>query len=330
MERMNPAERARPRLKRLVSLAALALAGFALWRIAGDADRRARDIATARAECARNAEILRAYDRHEGSARVSLISPDWKTDLLGRLKDKDPWGNDYKIDPWHALVYSKGPDGLDRTAKEPGGGSPLVLGAPENADNIAVDYLGPLEIMKATVEVNPGGDADPAEAYDALHLFFSRRVTLAGARLDLVADAAEEDAAREGRDAARAKGRCLRFRRAEDGAVTDPRTLFRRFGSDGSALPAPSIPLVYGSLEDPASLWRGEGEPGRIYHSEDLREIVLVLPRGTSGSVIPGSSRIDLTGGLGDLPGANPFFKQTDGITGGVMSARPRSIEVHD
>ena len=85
------------------------------------------------------------------------------------------------------------------------------------------------------------------------------------------------------------------------------------------------------NVEAPAShqidCQAGPDDAGAVYETEENMEVVIVMPSGTSGSIIPGSHYVNLTG---NRKARNPYFMEFDGVTGAEMSGTPIQIQVYD
>ena len=75
--------------------------------------------------------------------------------------------------------------------------------------------------------------------------------------------------------------------------------------------------------EIPKELADGIDRRGRIYDTKDHREIIIVLPSGTSKSIIPGKHHINLIGN-------NPIVKEFNGVTSGEKSEYITKIRIYD
>jgi len=108
--------------------------------------------------------IVEAIHKFNNLEKIKLSS-------IGQLKGKylanldtlkDPWGKPYAIDMTQGIVLSMGPDGKHSQKQN------FTWN-----DDIATQFIGPLVLIDARLNINPENLAAP-EAYDLLHLIFNR------------------------------------------------------------------------------------------------------------------------------------------------------------
>ena len=290
----------------------------------------------AKQDCDTIAQSIQKYNSLEGTQIEELM--DLKGKYLTNIDTlRDPWGNAYQIDTYGGFVYSKGADGQDNKNDS---------ADKKNNDNIKVSYIGALSLVKASLEVNPSGNSNPAEAFDVLHLFFNKRVKLEK-DLNLITDSAvtapsanamQSRSMDADTDGGTSLTKALRWCEGTKNKYVDPANFFKTYDIDGVASDMTSAPCTpaEANTETGAPLYNGTADAGQMYYSEDSREIIIGLPAGTSGSIIPGTHFINLTGNRKNAATAsqpedrNPLFKEFDGKTGGEMSGTPIKIEVND
>lgn len=282
------------------------------------------------------------------------------TDLKEKYREglesfNDPWGNSVLMDPLRGMVYSAGPDGLINLRNH---------ADPVNLDNIQVPYIRDLVILQASIEVNPGMERNPDFARDVLHLRFNKqfmvrqtsfiinRISVPKDDPHLVVD--DMVIAGKSKDQA-AHNYSFRWSRNRPSQYRDGATILRHPLPDGTLaqgeadtrevvnlafldlLPRSSGPdlrrqgVWHGKL--PGDYCSNDGhEPvtpsGGLYSSIDQMEAIIVLPMGSSGSILPDVDFVNLTGGVNRFtPATGQIFMEIDGLTAASMSTRPVKIE---
>jgi len=304
-------------------------------------------------------ESVKKYNELEGAMVEEL------RDLRGggkTLTNIDPlldsWGNSYELDPYGGYVFSKGPDG--KMKKDSSG--TINWNHKLNKDNMKLSYIGALALVDAKIEVDPLGESNPELRRDILHLYFNKLVKVVGdinINGDSVSGDPENDEIKpkisemtgKTADAESKNSMVFRWCRGSKNKYVSGDVLLLMadpengipdrddvtagsgtcdeicvYGGDATTNPVnPKFDLWNGEI--PENLADGTDKSGKIYDTDDHREIVIVLPAGSSGSIIPGSHYINLTG---NRKSGNPIFKEFDGVTGGEMSQTPVQIKVYD
>lgn len=241
------------------------------------------------------------------------------------VSTNDPWGHPYQLDGYYGDIVCVGPDGLWNSVN---------INAPENRDNILVSFRGGLALVHATINVNPFHEQDPIKARDVLRLVFNKRVRLKCSSFLLneisVPVACDflvpSDHVMEGKTPDPACPNYA-FRWAVDkrSQYCDGAGVLRQTGLNGvnTVGPVDTHEIRYDE-QSPLSLWTGsmevETSEGIVFHTKDSMEIFVVLPAGTSGSILPGRHYLNLTGNEANGLDGNPLFTEWDRITPAVLS----------
>lgn len=301
----------------------------------------------ARHICDRAAEEIQKYNCLEGYMPEKLM--DLKGKYLTSIDTlKDPWGNNIQMDRLSGYVYSKGPDGRDNKTN---------YLDPSNSDNIRVPFIGALCITKATILINPEKETNLAWARDLLHLQFNKPCKLNGEGFvlnDASVGSSESfltpsqvQMAGKSIDPA-AEKYFFRWCKGDPTKYIDGSTILRQ--PSANFVPGEGNPdrqwirnhgPVFYFFTEHVLTWdvlspyfsqvgrKPEILEGGLYPSEDLMEVLIVLPAGTSGSIIPGQHYINLTGNRKNQSGGSgQLFCEVDGVTPAEMSRTPIMVEL--
>lgn len=304
-------------------------------------------IQKATTECIEISQHVFKYSVLEGKELKSLsdLKAKYVTDIDVR---KDPWGNKYRYDPNCCRVISMGPDGkCDLTYQD----------FTVNQDNINSRSIIGLCLVSAQLYRNPE-HAPPKYARDVLFFQFTKKVKVAMKRFNLNALSVPEksgflvpttEVVKEKVADPACPKYAFRWSCNRDSDYCDGATLLRHCDAQGEEIQGPvdesyidylgNIPeseWVINKIPDEFNCIDGkppENLNGRLFHTKDSMEICIVLPAGTSGSIIPGrhggrASRVNLTGTKMNFPTtANPLFMEFDGVT---PACRSRSTAIID
>jgi hypothetical protein len=250
---------------------------------------------------------------------------------------RDPWGNPYQLDPYGGFVFSMGPDGKHhRTNKR----------HQWNLDDVLIPYIGALGIETASIECNPLKEKDKWLARDVLHLVFNKPVTIVKNSFPFVMNNISDNNIKDGLICNNHQLESIVANYQAD--LASPRFCFRwckgesDFYIDGSKILqqpngiADTHEVTYGGSGDPASVWTGTMpcklmsiSDGKMFHTKKSMEVVIVLPKGTSGSILPDTHYINLTGNIKNKYG-NTLFREFDQITPAVISSSPHLIKRYE
>jgi prepilin-type N-terminal cleavage/methylation domain-containing protein len=279
----------------------------------------------AKQDCDTIVQAIQKYNSLEGSMVTDLM--DLKGKYLTNIDTlKDPWGNAYELDPYGGYVFSRGPDG--QMKKEASGA--INWKDKRNKDNLRISYIGALSIVDAKLEVDPLGESQPELRRDILHLYFNKTVKVVQ-DININADSVSGDPETEvppskaviaGKtaDPACADGKVFRWcMGSRNKYVSGDTVLLMADATDGlpdrdtvsagsgtcdedcvyggdvvSDLSNPDFDFWEGQVPD--ALADGSTTTGAIFDTPDHREVIIVLPAGSSGSIVPGSHYVNLTG----------------------------------
>jgi hypothetical protein len=288
----------------------------------------------AKSHCEHLAKAIQCYNYLEKKylANLSELAEKYSTNIKFL---RDPWGNSYILDLNKNTIYSLGPNGIKNR-------NDLIN---KENDDILFKYIGSLFIKYAKIKVNPFYDENQSTARDILHLYFNKKVVVnKDINIPLLSTGGQ----------AEYMGICKRANLIKDHAC--PKYTFRWSGGKKDKFINCDVNPILTKFDNlkkiyiPCNsiceykenlIWSNdidqkifkESKNGFIFKSINPKEIIIVLPAGTSGSIKPDYHFINLTGnslnnddGMGGT--GNLYFKETDQKIGAV-SAYPIMIKLY-